>query len=173
MITSNKTVQYAVYSRDGGSPAYVQDTTTITRPSLEFLTDTLSGAGINGEIDMPTYAQLGSMTYEIGLRRTNPRAVALLSPGTHELETRWVTDTIDTSTGAASVSANKEIVKGFAKSLEGGTLENNASQEANLVLEVAYYKYIQDGETLIEIDKLNNVFLVNGVDYGQAVRDNL
>ena len=128
---------------------------------------------INGEIDMPTYAQLGSMTYEIGLRRTNPRAVALLSPGTHELETRWVTDTIDTSTGAASVSANKEIVKGFAKSLEGGTLENNASQEANLVLEVAYYKYIQDGETLIEIDKLNNVFLVNGVDYGQAVRDNL
>ena len=95
------------------------------------------------------------------------------SPGTHELETRWVTDTIDTSTGAASVSANKEIVKGFAKSLEGGTLENNASQEANLVLEVAYYKYIQDGETLIEIDKLNNVFLVNGVDYGQAVRDNL
>ena len=83
------------------------------------------------------------------------------------------TDTIDTSTGAASVSANKEIVKGFAKSLEGGNLENNASQEANLVLEVAYYKYIQDGETLIEIDKLNNVFLVNGVDYGQAVRDNL
>ena len=72
MITSNKTVQYAVYSRDGGSPAYVQDTTTVTRPSLEFLTDTLSGAGINGEIDMPTYAQLGSMTYEIGLRRTNP-----------------------------------------------------------------------------------------------------
>ena len=41
------------------------------------------------------------------------------------------------------------------------------------MLEVAYYKYIQDGETLIEIDKLNNVFLVNGVDYGQAVRDNL
>lgn len=173
MITSNKTVQYAVYSRDGGSPAYVQDTTTVTRPSLEFLTDTLSGAGINGEIDMPTYAQLGSMTYEIGLRRTNPRAVALLSPDTHELETRWVTDVIDTATGAASVSANKEIVKGFAKSLEGGTLENNAGQEANLVLEVSFYKYIQDGETLIEIDKFNNVFRVGDTDYGQAIRDNL
>ena len=36
MITSNKTVQYAVYSRDGGSPAYVQDTTTVTGPAWSF-----------------------------------------------------------------------------------------------------------------------------------------
>ena len=173
MTYGNKTVGVTAYLRDSGNPEFMPDLMTVTQPNLELLTDTISGAGINGEIDMPTYAQLGSMTYELGLRRTNPRAVALLSPGTHELETRWVTDTIDTSTGAASVSANKEIVKGFAKSLEGGTLENNAGQEANLVLEVSFYKYIQDGETLIEIDKLNNVFLVNGVDYGQAVRDNL
>ena len=171
MITSNKTVQYAVYSRDGGSPAYVQDTTTVTRPSLEFLTDTISGAGINGEIDMPTYAQLGSMTYEIGLRRAGPNAIKLFEQKTQELEVRWVTDTVDSATGNSAVSANKDIVKGRPKTLEGGTIENNAAQDGNLILEVLYLKHIQDGVTMYEIDKLNNVFIVNGTDYAQQIRD--
>ena len=173
MITSNKTVQYAVYSRDGGSPAYVQDTTTITRPSLEFLTDTLSGAGINGEIDMPTYAQTASMTWEATFRRMNSAVAKLASPGQHEVETRWVTDVIDSATGAARVVGAKRITKGFTKTLEGGSLEPNAAQEANCSLEVVYDKLIVDGETVWEIDKLNNGFTVLGVNYAQSIQDNL
>ena len=173
MIYGNKTIQYAVYSRDSGSPEYVQDTTTVTRPSLEYLTDTISGAGIMGEIDLPALAQVGSMTEEIGLRRSNPKAISLFSPGAHELEIRWVTDIINSATGGVGVSACKEIIKGISKSMEGGSIENNAAQEGNLVLELVYYKFIQDGETLIEIDKLNNVFSVLGNDYAAQIRDNI
>lgn len=173
MIYGNKTIQYAVYNRDNGTPKFIQDTTNITRPSLEYLTDTISGAGIMGELDMPSLAQLSSMTYEIALRRTNAASVQLFAPGSHEIETRWVTDVIDSSTGNVRVAACKEIVKGNAKSLDNGTLENNASQDGTVSLEVTYYKLIQDGETLIEIDKLNNVFVVMGVDYAAQIRENL
>lgn len=171
MIYANKTVQYAVYDRSSGSATFVEDTTSLTRPSLEMLTDTISGAGILGEIDMPTLAQLASMTYEIGLRRENPNAVKLFEQKTQELEVRWVTDMVDSATGNSSISSNKDIVKGRPKSLEGGTIENNAAQDGNLILEVFYLKHIQDGVTLIEIDKLNNVFIVNGTDYAQQIRD--
>lgn len=173
MIYGNKTVQFAVYNRDSGSPVFVQDTTSVTLPNLEYLTDTISGAGIGGEIDMPTLAQLGSITLEMALRRSNPQATALLAPGSHEVEVRWVTDTVDSTTGAVRAVGAKHICKGFSKSLEGGTLENNASQEANVILEVVYDKYIIDGETVWEIDKLNNVFVVNGTDYAQQIRDTL
>lgn len=173
MIYGNKTVQYAVYNRKSGTAKFVQDTTTVKRPSLEYLSDTISGAGILGEIEMPSLAQLGPITEEIGLRRTNPNAVDLFAPGLQEVEVRWVTDVLDTSTGKVTVSPCKEIIKGYAKSLEGGSLENNASQEGNLVLEVVYHKFIQDGDAMWEIDKLNNVFNVRGVDYAQDLRNNL
>ena len=173
MIHNNKTVQYAVYNRSSGSPKFVGDTTTLTRPNLELLTDTIKGAGILGEVDMPTISQLGSMTYEITLRKQNSDAIALFEQKNQEIEVRWISDYIDSTTGNSAVSANKDIVKGVPKSISGGNIENNTQNESTVVLEVLYIKHIQDGETKYEIDKLNNVFIINGVDYGKIIRDNL
>lgn len=119
-----------------------------------------------------TYQEaMSAIGYEIGLRRAGPRAIKLFEQKTQELEVRWVTDTVDSATGNSSVSSNKDIVKGRPKTLEGGTIENNAAQDGNLILEVLYLKHIQDGVTMYEIDKLNNVFIVNGTDYAQQIRD--
>ena len=65
------------------------------------------------------------------------------------------------------------VTDGFTKTLEGGSLEPNAAQEANCSLEVVYDKLIVDGETVWEIDKLNNGFTVLGVNYAQFIQDNL
>ena len=169
----NKTVGVTAYLRDSGSPEFMPDLMTVTQPNLELLTDTISGAGINGEIDMPTYAQTASMTWEATFRRMNSAVAKLASPGQHEVETRWVTDVIDSATGAARVVGAKRITKGFTKTLEGGSLEPNAAQEANCSLEVVYDKLIVDGETVWEIDKLNNGFTVLGTNYAQSIQDNL
>ena len=155
MIHNNKTIQYAVYNRSSGSPKFVGDTTTLTRPNLELLTDTISGAGILGEIDMPD------------------DAIALLEQKTQEIEVRWASDYVDSTTGNSSIIASKDIIKGRPKSLSGGSIENNTPNESTVVLEVLYIKHIQNGVTKYEIDKLNNVFIVNGVDYGKIIRDNL
>lgn len=173
MIHNNKTVQYAVYNRTSGSSKFVGDTTVLARPNLELLTDTIKGAGILGEVDMPTISQLGSMSYEITLRKQNDDAVALFEQKNQEIEVRWVSDYVDSTTGNSSVIANKDIVKGMPKSLSGGSIENNTQNESTVVLEVLYIKHIQNGVTKYEIDKLNNVFIINGVDYGKIIRDNL
>lgn len=173
MIHNNKTIQYAVYNRSSGSSKFVGDTTTVTRPNLELLTDTISGAGILGEIDMPTIAQLASMIYEIALRKQNDDAISLFEQKTQEIEVRWVSDLVDSASGNSSVIANKDIVKGRPKSISGGSIENNTTNETTVALEVFYLKHIQNGITKYEIDKLNNVFIINGIDYGKIIRDNL
>ena len=58
MTYGNKTVGVTAYLRDSGNPEFMPDLMTVTQPNLELLTDTISGAGINGEIDMPTYSRV-------------------------------------------------------------------------------------------------------------------
>lgn len=174
MKHGNKTIQYSIYDRStSGKPTFITDTTSIKRPALEMLTETIKGAGIAGEIDLPTMGQLGAISYEISFKRTNTAAVNLFAQKTQHLETRWVTDVLDTTNSKIGTCANKEIVKGIPKSFDLGSIESNAANESTVAIELVYYKYIQDGVTLIEIDKLNNVFSINGVDYAKELREAL
>lgn len=173
MKLGNKTLQYKVYNRTSGKPDFVTDTTSYKRPDIEVMTDKISGAGIAGEIDMPTLAQLSAMEIEIGFKRANKKAVELFGQQTQELEVRWVTDVLDTTGAKVSTCANKDIIKAIPKKLSLGNIETNSTNEASIPLEVIYFKHIQDGEALIEIDKLNNVFIVNGVDYAKPIREAL
>ena len=172
-MIGNKTIQHAVYGKVGGRRTHIEDTTSVSRPALEFMTDTVAGAGIMGEIELASLAQLGSLTYEIALRRDNPKAIALMGQKTQELEVTWAGDVLDQATGTMGVVAHKDIIRGIPKSLGGGTVENNAALNPTLSLEVLYWKYTQDGETRWEIDKLNNVCIIDGVDYAKPIRDAL
>lgn len=174
MKHGNKTIQYSIYDRtEGGNPVFITDTSSLKRPDVEMLTETIKGAGIMGEIDLPTMGQLSAMSYEITFNRANKRAVILFGQKTQHFETRWVTDVLDTESGKIGVCANKEIVKAIPKKIGLGSIEGNANNETTVEMEVIYYKFIQDGETLLEIDKLNNVFIIDGWDYGAALREAL
>jgi P2 family phage contractile tail tube protein len=173
MILGNKVIQYSVYDRTSGKAEFICDTSSYKRPSLETLTDTVKGAGIMGEIDLPTLGQLASMEIEIGFKNSNEKAVDLFSQKTHEIETRWVTDALNTKNANMKTVAHKEIVKCISKKLDLGNIEANAANEATLTAEAIFYKYIIDGKAMIEIDKLNNVFKINGKDYAEQIRQAL
>ena len=110
------------------------------------------------------------MEIEIALNKTNERAIELFAPVAHTIETRWVTNILDSSTGNSTLQANKEIIRYVPKGLELGELENNTTNEGTLKGEVIAYEYIIGGKSLIKIDKLNNIFIVNGKDYSAAIR---
>jgi P2 family phage contractile tail tube protein len=173
MVFGNKTIQYAIYDRTNGRPEFVTDTSSYKRPSLEMLTDTVKGAGIMGEIDLPTISQLGSMEAEISFKKSNKKAVELFSQKSHNLEIRWASDALDSSNGSMKTEANKEIIKGIPKKLDLGNIETNTANEGTLTFEIVYFQYIINGAAVIEIDKLNNVFKINGVDYAETIRQAL
>lgn len=173
MKIRNKTIQYAVYNRDSGKASYICDTSSYTRPDIEALTDTIKGAGIMGEIDLPTLGQIGSMEAEITFNKTNTEYVDLTAPMAHKIEIRWVTDLIDSSNATTGIEGNKEFLTVVPKKSELGDIETNETNEATITFEVLYYQYIVAGKALIEIDKLNNIFKVNGVDYSAQIRNAL
>lgn len=167
---ATKTIQYSIYDKTSGSAKYVGDTSSYKRPEIEVLTDGFSGAGIMGEIDLPALGQLGAMEGEITFNKMNERGISLFTPEAHTIEVRWVTNTIDTSTGNSKIEANKEILKILPKKMSLGDIEGNETNEGTLTYEILTYQYILNGATKLKIDKLNNVFMVNGKDYSAAIR---
>lgn len=168
-----KTIQYKVYRRVNGTPWHIFDTSSYKRPSFENLTDTWSGSGVNGEIDMPTMAQLGSTEIELGFKNVNDNAYVLYGQELQEIEVRWVVDEVDPKTGKIKMVAKKDIVKFYPKGLDGGSVEVNAPNEGTLKGEAIYFKHIENGRALIEVDKLGNVFKIKGVDYAASIREAL
>lgn len=172
-IIGNKTINYAIYDRTDGWAKPVTETTSYKRPSLGMLTGTIEGGGINGEIELPALAQLEAMEFEIDLKKTNEDAITLFAPGSHKIEIRWANDAIDSATGKVMVGGNKEIIIYVPMSFDMGKVEKNETNDAKLKGQILYYQYIQGGVSLIEIDRLNNIFKINGVDYAASIRDAL
>lgn len=159
---ANKVIDYSVYVRKNGKGTKIGDTTNVTLPSIERLTDTIKGSGIVGEIDLPSYGQIGSMETEIGIRVSNEQLGTLA--GAIELEYRWVTDVINTKTGKTTIQSHKAFLTVSNKKVEEGKVESGSAQDGSFSYEVLAYKRIIDGKEIINIDKLNGIYAINGVN---------
>lgn len=168
---SNKVIDYTVYSRASGSADKIGNTKTVTLPSIEKLTDTYKGSGVLGEIDLPTYGQFSSMELEIEIGVSDENMDKLLE--TNSLELRWVVDSIDPSTGKVSVIPHKAFLTVINKSFEEGSLEPGASQDGSYKYEVLAYKRIVNGKEKLNIDKLNGIYAINGVNKLSDISANL
>ncbi|MHC1683685.1 MAG: phage major tail tube protein [Clostridiaceae bacterium] len=158
----NKVISYSVYVRVSNKAIKINDTTSVELPSLEFLTDSIKGAGILGEVDLPSYYQPGSMSLSLSLRVTSEQIPLLI--GANELEIRWVTDIFDTSNIKVGTSSHKAFIKGINKKFEEGKLEPGSAQDASFEYEAIAYKRIVNGKEVLNVDKFNNIFALNGTN---------
>ena len=62
------------------------------------------------------------------------------------------------------------VEMGRVKKFKPGKIEKSEGMEATVTLELTYIMIEVDGEQLIEIDKLNGVYKVKGVDMLAKVR---
>ena len=166
-----RTIRGALYDKKDGSTKLLSDTVTVTYPDLELLTETLKGAGINGEIDLPTYGQFGSLEVEVSHNGLTSDIVSLFGMKTQHLEHRWASQVLNSTTGASEIVGKKIIWRGFPKKLGIGSIEPNKAEEPSSTFELTYMKYMIGGVVALEIDKLNDVFKANGVDYSSAVKN--
>lgn len=169
---SNKTIDYRVYSRRTGTPKKIGNTKTVVLPSIEKLTDTLKGSGILGEIDLPSYGQFASMEIEITTGVSDEFNLPELLE-TNDIELRWVVDAVDPSTGKTTTIPHKAFIKCINKSGEEGTVEPGAGMEGSFKHEVISYKRIINGKEVLNIDKLNGIYAINGVNKLANVTNNL
>lgn len=142
----------------------------VTLPSVEYKTATLSGAGIGGEIEMPTPGQVSSMELEINWRTLNDDNAKLLAMKAHDLELRGANENYDAGTGEIITEAVKINVRGLPKKGDLGSFKPADHTDTKTTLELTYFKMTVDGKRIVEIDKLNYIHYVDGTDYMASVR---
>lgn len=145
----------------------------VTLPSLQNLTETVSGAGIAGEFESPTIGQFQSMKVTLSWRTITSEQVKLSRQRAQRLDLRGANQIYDAANGGYSTKAVRIVVQGPTTNNEFGKLAANSTTDGSTEIEAVYLKLQIDGKTLIEIDKLNYVCIIDGVDYLKETRQAL
>lgn len=137
---------------------------SVTLPEANMKTSTVAGVGVNGELDSPTIGQFGSMEQEVQFNTLYSSAMDMLSPlSTVNLTFRAAQQVYDKS-GGYNFKGLRVVEAGRVKSFNPGKIEKGEAMEATVKLELTYIMVEVDGVQLLEVDKLNGVYKVNGVD---------
>ena len=165
-VVRDKLVSFEVF-KGGNRKLGMAD---VTLPNIKPKTSTLSGAGIGGEIEMPTPGQTESMELEINWRTINEDLTELAAMEAQDLELRGANEQFDAGTGKLVTQAIKINVRGLPKGADLGAFKPADHTDSKTTLEILYLKVTIDGTRKIEIDKLNYIHFINGVDYLDGVR---
>lgn len=159
-------INYRVYL-EGNALAGIA---TADLPDLEAMTDTVSGAGIAGEVDSPIIGHFASMALTLTWRTITDDCIKLNAPKSHAIELRGSQQIYDAATGQYGSVPVRVSVRCIPKRTGLGSLEVGSTTDSESEFELTYIKiYVNDIERL-EIDKYNFKFVVNGVDYLSSVR---
>jgi len=169
MAVAETLVAYRGYD-ENGELAGIAD---VELPELNYITRELKGAGIAGVIDLPIFGHFESLTAVINWRTMIHDSIKLMRPGRRMLEFRSASQIQDAGTGEYVVSAEKVTLGVLVKKGTMGKREVGEGSESNNEFEVTYIKIVQDNETILEIDKLNYICTIDGLDYMQEVRQAL
>lgn len=168
MKLATKVNAYNVYL-DGNKLVGISD--EVTLPDFEALTETLSGAGILGEIDEPLLGHFKASEMEIPFRTLNEYMFRLASMSKAlNLTLRASTQTIDTGNINTGAMPSRIVIKGKNKAITGGKLKQGEGTGSSIKVEITYILIEVDGVKMFELDKLNFVYKVKGVDLLAAIR---
>lgn len=145
----------------------------VTLPKISYMTDTISGAGLAGEIETPTMGQLSSMDFGINWRTINKSLIKLAAPSFHALEFRGAQQVMDSQHEELKIESVRIVVRGLPKEADLGKGQTAAKTDSSTTLECTYLKVEIDGDTVVEIDKLNGICIIGGIDYWNAIREAL
>ena len=163
-------VNFAVYNSESQDMLGIAE---VTLPDFEAMTETISGAGLAGELEMPVLGHFGSMTTEISWRTMTTDATKLLAQRGHFIDLRGSIEQYNERTGGISSMPMKITILGISKSLGLGNLNVGTGSDTATTLEIAYIKILLNGREVVEFDRFNYIFRVHGVDYLASVRRDL
>ena len=140
-------------------------------PELEAITDTLEGCGVLGEIEDPVTGQFSSATIKIPFAVLYESLFSILNTTKPpQLTLRASMQCMDPSTGETDYYPVKIVVRGKAKTTTMGKVVKGKKMEAEVEMEILYIKVQINNKTAIELDKLNSVFILIGVDMMAKIR---
>lgn len=142
----------------------------ITLPDIEYMTESLKGSGVGGEVDLINPGNISAMTATFNWRTINDDLLVLAQPITHQLECLGAVEQYDAGSGEYVTKQAAVTMRVTPKKVSLGKFENNATTDSSNEFSVVYLKVKFDGVTAVEIDPLNYIFNIGGNDFLSAVR---
>ena len=139
-------------------------------PNLEYMTSEVKGAGIAGTAETIVPGLFGSITFTLKWRTLPKNYFNLAKPTVHNLDMYCDMEVFDAGTGTVKSQQLHVYVKAQTKHYNLGSLTVGESMDAETEHEVTYIKISFDGKEVVELDKYNYIYKVNGVDYLQESR---
>lgn len=139
-------------------------TEEVKLPELESMTETISGPGLLGEIDAPTPGFYGSMEQEIPFRTLYDDMFSLMAPLTAVNLTLRGSIQVLTPAGGYDTIGCRIVEQGRLKKFTPGTMKQGSPMEGSVTLELTAIMIELDGVNKFELDKVNGVHKVDGVD---------
>lgn len=158
---------FRVY-RDGSND--LKGLADLQLPSFDPLKDTVKGAGIGGEYESPTLGHFGSMKLAFNWRTITLDQLLMLQQQAQRLDCRGAFQDYDAAAGTYVIRQVRVVVQGPPMKVDPGKFDKGAQTGGSSEIEVMYIKIEIGGRTIVELDKLNYVYTVNGVDQLAAVR---
>lgn len=143
----------------------------VSLPDFEAMSETLSGAGILGEIDDPAVGHFSKMEITIPFRVLDEESTQMLdTTKAVRITLRGAQQTLSPE-GDIAFRNMRVVTRGRPTKLSAGKLKSANPMDTSVTLSLLYILIEVDGKPLVELDKLNQVFKVNGKDILAKVRD--
>ncbi len=142
-------------------------------PSLEPVTQTTSGMGVAGEIETPVIGHWKSMSLKLKYRVLNKQNFELIKPGANQMTLRGSIQSFDPKAGTYKNYAVRVLVKTLFKKGALGKLEPAKAQDVEHEHEVIYLKVWLNDTEVLEVDKINMIYISGGTDHMADIREHL
>ncbi len=155
-----------------GGTRLVGLTGEVELPNITMVTDTMEGAGTGGNMEVPVIGLTDNMEIGIPYMSLARDMFSLANPNeTADLSLRGAIQGTDPATGKVVYASLAIFLGGTVKEIVPGKVKAGGKMESSITLTLSRYKIVLDEETVLEIDKLNGIFVVNGKDVLKEVRD--
>lgn len=146
---------------------------SVEMPDFEYMTESISGLGIMGELDAPVTGHFKAMTIKIKWNVPTAISAGLLESEGHYLDIRGSIQELDAGSGKFIDKPIKIVCRAMPKKSGVGKFEPGKKMEPETELEIYYIKIWLNGAELVEVDKFNFKFTINGADMLAQIRANL
>lgn len=167
MLQPESYVDFEVYDADVGNLVGVSN---VTPPNIEFLTQTITGAGIGGSIEAVIIGMTNAMTCTMNFRSVTDSATKLASPVKHTLDLRVAEQYWETVAVEKQIHADRFVMVVVPKNTSVGQVSPATTAAVSGEYTVYRYEAYDDGVELWCIDPFNYVCRINGVDYSADIR---
>lgn len=135
-----------------------------TFPTLESMTSEVKGAGIAGVVESPVIGHFNSTNFSLTWRTVTDKFMKLFEHTTNDLDLFAALQQYDAGLGVYKTVPLHVYMKAVTKTRTLGNLVVGDKMDTQMEFEVLYMKIELNDKARVELDKLDYIYAVDGVN---------